>query len=180
VIIRRAVEEDIPVVRRLRAEAVRWLAQLGSDQWQKPWPDETRAGERLRESVQDGDTWIAEEDGEPIATLALDDFADPQLWTEAERAEPAKYLHRLVVARARSGSGIGARLVDWACDRAAREGARWVRADVWTTNHALHRYYTTHGFRHVRTRTETDYPSGALFQRPAARQRLQDLIEMDT
>ena len=37
--------------------------------------------------------------------------------------------------------------VDWA-GASAREQyqARWVRVDVWTTNHALHQYYRQQGF----------------------------------
>jgi hypothetical protein len=41
-----------------------------------------------------------------------------------------------------------------------------VRIDVWTDNVGLHRYYEQRGFKHVRT-LDLDYPSGALFQRPA-------------
>jgi GNAT superfamily N-acetyltransferase len=78
-----------------------------------------------------------------VATFALDDFSDPHLWTPEEQAEPARYLPRLVVARRKAGSGLGARLIDWAGDRAVREGARWVRIDVWTTNEELQRYYET-------------------------------------
>ena len=41
------------------------------------------------------------------------------------------------------------------------------RIDVWTDNIGLHRYYENRGFKHVRTLDLADYPSGALFQRPA-------------
>jgi ribosomal protein S18 acetylase RimI-like enzyme len=55
----------------------------------------------------------------------------------------------------------------WAGDRAAADGAKWLRLDAWTTNEALHAYYQRQGFQHVRTIVRPDYPSGALFQRAA-------------
>jgi GNAT superfamily N-acetyltransferase len=179
-IIRRAGEADVPAISGMRAEARRWLASLGSDQWQRAWPDEATAEARLAASIAAGGTWIVEDDGDAIATLALDDFSDPHLWTPEEQAEPARYLHRLVVARRNAGSGLGARLIDWACDRAAREGARWVRIDVWTTNEDLQRYYVSQGFQHIGTLTDTDYPSGALFQRAARAMPPPGLREIDT
>jgi hypothetical protein len=46
-----------------------------------------------------------------------------------------------------------------------------VRIDVWTDNIELHRYYEKRAFKHVRTLDLADYPSGALFQRPATNWR---------
>lgn len=75
------------------------------------------------------------------------------------------YLHRLIVPR--KYAGLGHDVIDWACERAGQLGNRWVRIDVWTDNVGLHRYYENRGFKHVRTLDLADYPSGALFQRPA-------------
>ena len=67
---------------------------------------------------------------------------------------------------------IGAALIHWAAARAMGEwGAGWIRVDVWTTNTALHQYYKNQGFEHLRTLEFQDpweYPSAALFQKPAA------------
>jgi GNAT superfamily N-acetyltransferase len=51
--------------------------------------------------------------------ITLDDRADPEFWTPAEQAEPALYLHRMVVARSASGHRTGRLLLDWAVNRAA-------------------------------------------------------------
>lgn len=108
---------------------------------------------------------VRTDSGETAGTVALDSFSDPQLWTPDEQAEPAMYLHRLIVRR--KYAGLGTDVVDWACDRAGQLGNRWVRIDVWTDNVGLHRYYEKRGFKHVRTLDLANYPSGALFQRPA-------------
>lgn len=105
------------------------------------------------------------DDGADVGTIALDDYADPQLWTADERGDQALYLHRLIVRR--THSGLGAHVLDWASAKAAEMGRDWLRIDVWTGNLALQTYYRHHGFRHVRT-IQSDYPSGALFQRRAS------------
>ncbi|MFG1628031.1 hypothetical protein [Kribbella sp. NPDC049227] len=46
--------------------------------------------------------------------------------------------------------------------------------DVWTDNVGLHRYYEERGLKWVRTLDLADYPSGALFQRPATNWREAD------
>jgi hypothetical protein len=49
--------------------------------------------------------------------------------------------------------------------------------DVWTTNDKLQQYYRDQGFAHVRTVVLPHNPSGAVFQRPAARVRTPRLVE---
>jgi hypothetical protein len=99
------------------------------------------------------------------ATVAVDRYADPHLWTPAERAEPAAYVHRLIVARAYAGINLGATIIDWITISAAYKGLTWLRADVWTTNRGLQAYYARRGWTYLRTVSFESYPSGALFQR---------------
>lgn len=77
--------------------------------------------ERLQASIDAGETWMVYDGDQTSATLALDRYADPQLWTPEERDQPAFYLHRLIVDRDHAGHGHGANLIDWACDHAAVE-----------------------------------------------------------
>ena len=49
--------------------------------------------------------------------------------------------------------------------RAYDSGLTWLRLNAWTTNPALHRFYRSRGFQHVRT--VATRISGARFQRPA-------------
>ncbi len=101
-----------------------------------------------------------------IATLTVNRSTYPGLWTVEEEREPALYFHRLIVARSAAHRGLGAELLDKVSQCAAKQGAKWVRMDVWTNNYDLHRYYLRQGFQHVRTLDLPDYPSDALFQRP--------------
>ena len=103
-----------------------------------------------------------------VGTITVDDWADPEFWTPGERAEPALYVHRMIVPRDAAGTDIGGRLLDWAGDLAASAGRRWLRLDAWKGNTALHRYYERHGFTHVRTVDLWHRGSGSLFQRLTA------------
>lgn len=162
--------DDLATILSLRDEAARWIASMGGDQWQDAWPTPDQQAERIAESIATGETWMLHDGPHIAGTIAVDEFSDPHLWTPDEQAEPAHYAHRLIIPRAYAGQGLGAKVLDWGSDRAARCGKRWVRVDVWTSNTRLQQYYLDHGFQHVRT-LHTDYPSGALFQRRAERAR---------
>lgn len=166
-LIRPAVAHEVPDVLAMRDEAAAWLAARGSDQWSAPWPDAEQMTAGVRRAVDAGDVWVVQDGDDLVATLTLDTWANPDLWTTAEANEPARYVHRLIVRRRTAGTGLGAELLNWCGDHAARAGARWLRLDAWTTNRDLQQYYLDHGFTHVRTRRLAHNPSGALFQRPA-------------
>lgn len=168
-IIKSAGLADVPRLLRFRADAANWLATRGTDQWSSPFPED-----QIRASVEAGEVFLVRENphADPAATVTLDRKIDPELWelwTSAERSEPALYVHKIAVDRQYAGADLGGRILDWAADRAAREGARWLRLDAWTTNKRLHLYYLDHGFRHVRTTPDPEEVSGWLAQRPAIR-----------
>ncbi|WP_431983907.1 N-acetyltransferase family protein [Streptomyces qinglanensis] len=158
----RATPEDIPRLQQFRRDAATWLAGRGSDQWSTPYPEEL-----LRASIEAGDVFLFH-DQTPLATVTLDAWADPILWSPEEALEPALYVHKLTLARPGSGGGLGRQILDWCGDRAARAGARWLRLDAWTTNPALHAYYLSLGFTNLRTVYDAQaYGSGWVAQRPA-------------
>lgn len=165
-LIRPASEDDLHVVRELWEHAASWLRSRGIDQWQYP-PRE----ERIIENIRAGECWIVEDDGVPIATITLDDFADPDFWTAEEAAEPSLYVHRMAVRRDVSGMELGSAMLDWASQQAAARGARWLRLDAWRDNNGLHAYYRARGFTLVRTVEAEGRRSGALFQREAGEVR---------
>ena len=168
--IAQAVPDDLETLIAFRDQAANWLAARGIDQWSEPWPSDDLMVDGMLRNIHAGETFIVRDDDDtPAATITINRWAEPDLWTEAERAEPALYAHKATVDRAYAGQGLGAELLDWAGTRAANEGALWLRVDVWTTNDKLQQYYLDQGFTHVRTVVLPHNPSGALFQRPAQR-----------
>ncbi|MFG2639038.1 GNAT family N-acetyltransferase [Streptomyces sp. NPDC048362] len=160
-LIRPARLEELDTVEALLQEASEWLASRGIDQWQYP-PHRDRIAAALKQGV----CFLAFEDGEPIATLQVDDYADPEFWTLDDEPGAALYVHRMAVSRRAAGSGLGGRLLEWAADHAATHGKRWLRLDAWKDNEELHRYYKAAGFTLVRIVDLPHRRSGALFQRP--------------
>lgn len=175
----RAEESDLPRLLRFRTDAAAWLStRKGTDQWSNPFPPD-----RILESIRRGEVYLAREseaDREAAATITLDRDADPRLWTPQEQAEPALYVHKLTVDRRFAGTGLGARMLDWAGDQAARQGCRWLRLDAWTTNLELQAYYRKQGFTHVRTSPDPDVVSGWAAQRPALPSSVHGLEVVDT
>jgi GNAT superfamily N-acetyltransferase len=167
--VRPAVASDMPVIIGFIDEAAGWLADKGTDQWSKPWPDRAQRDDRVRRGIADGCTWMVEDDGVTIATISGRPEGNPQLWSASERGELAVYVSRLIVCRDYAGQAIGNELFDWAGKWAhSQYGAQWIRIDVWTTNDMLHDYYQKRGFTFIRECDYVDYPSAMLFQKATA------------
>jgi GNAT superfamily N-acetyltransferase len=160
-LIRRARPDEAGTVADMWDEAGRWLASIGSDQWQYP----ARAG-RIAASIVAGECWLVERDGDPVATVTLDSYADPDFWTLDDEPDSALYAHRMVVRRAAAGARLGSALLDWACARAEGVGRGWLRLDAWRTNERLRAYSEGEGFALVRVVDAPHRRSGALYQRP--------------
>lgn len=174
--VRPAATGDLKLILKMIDEAAGWLQAKGTDQWDKPWPDEEQRDARVERGLRAHRTWIVENDGIPVATITCRPDANPDLWMEAEQADLAVYVSRLVVSRSHAGLGVGAELIRWAGRWARKQyGARWIRIDVWTTNIALHSYYENEEFSFLRFCDYVEYPSAALFQRSTAHIRSADI-----
>jgi GNAT superfamily N-acetyltransferase len=170
----RATERDFKIVVGLINTAAKWLRTKDTKQWRRPWPTRKARNARVRKGLQLRTTWLAwTRDPDlgrdvAVATITLDNTANPIVWNKDEAAEPAAYVNRLVVDRKYAGRGVGADLLNWAASEAAsRFGAEWIRIDVWTDNEALHKYYERQGFERVYPDCPDEgYPSRARFRRP--------------
>ncbi|NJP44473.1 GNAT family N-acetyltransferase [Actinacidiphila epipremni] len=158
--IRPARPDEQPIVEDLLREASAWLASRGIDQWQYP-PHSDRIALALARS----EVFIASLGDQPVGTLQLDEYADPEFWTASDEPHTALYVHRMAVGRQYSGLGVGSLMLDWASRQAAASRKKWLRLDAWKDNQELHRYYERMGFSLVRVINLPHRGSGALFQR---------------
>ncbi|WP_043631618.1 GNAT family N-acetyltransferase [Nonomuraea candida] len=168
--LRRAEPADLPGVLTLLADTAEWLHTQGVRQWPRggfgPERIEPLIEERVLFLLDDELRYLdPDESAPPVATIAVDDHADPEFWTPADAPASALYVHKLAVARPWSGSGLGDALLDWACASAYAAGLPWLRLDCAKANPRLQNYYRARGFRHVRTVDLPHRSSGALFQR---------------
>jgi GNAT superfamily N-acetyltransferase len=113
------------------------------------------------------ETWLLFDDGTAIGTLSISVEGDTDFWSPTELAESALYLGKMASSLDRSGEGIGALMIAWTRDWAARHGFDIVRWDVWRTNDALQHYYRSVGATYVRTVEVADRWSGTLFETAA-------------
>jgi GNAT superfamily N-acetyltransferase len=90
-----------------------------------------------------GEVWVVRAGAELAGSLTLQD-EDLETWGVNDGS--ALYLHRLVVARAHAGAGLGRRLLAWAVDEAQARGRRSLRLDCVASNTFLRRYYAEAGF----------------------------------
>ncbi|MFI5064595.1 MAG: GNAT family N-acetyltransferase [Streptosporangiales bacterium] len=168
--LRPATERDRDAIIYLLDEAPAWLRSMNTDQWAKPWRTEDDRRERVTRDLRAGKTWIVEDTSMPVATFTADREHNHQeipVWPRWAQRERAVYVCRLAVRHSYSGRQLGAALLDWiALTARERDGARYIRVDVWSTNRQLQSYYERLGFKlHSHSRF-ADYPSGALYQKP--------------
>ncbi|GGO24125.1 hypothetical protein GCM10010116_48540 [Microbispora rosea subsp. aerata] len=164
--LRRATPADLQGVLTLLARTAGWLNGLGVRQW----PAGGFPAERIEPLIREGVMYVLDDgegDAVPAATIAVDDHADAEFWTPADRPGDALYVHKLAVSRTYSGRGLGEALLDWATLRAAAHDRPYLRLDCAKDNPRLQAYYRRAGFRHVRTVDLPHRASGALFERDA-------------
>jgi GNAT superfamily N-acetyltransferase len=135
--VRAATPEDVETVGRLLDDASTWVGDLGFRQWPLPFPRDEIAA-----AIERGEVYVADVDGESVATVTLLE-SDP-FW--GERPPDALYVHKLAVRRDHAGRGIGAALVEWAVQRAARGGRSFLRLDCLNADPGIRRYYESLGF----------------------------------
>lgn len=76
----------------------------------------------IARSIAKRDFFVVIDGEEPIATITVDSFADPEFWTDEDDPADALYIHRMIVRLSHAGRDIGRQLVDWASHRAETAG----------------------------------------------------------
>jgi ribosomal protein S18 acetylase RimI-like enzyme len=156
---RQATEADVTAIHQLRLAAEQWLAERGIVQWRPG-----RAPRDLIErQVARGEWQVAAADGTVQGCLRLL-RADQETWPDD--GVRAVYVHGLMIDRDCAGSGLGARLLEWAAAAGAETGATAVRLDCVETNDRLRRYYRDQGFREVGWREHEDRTRHVLLEKP--------------
>lgn len=150
--IRTGGPEDVPAMVALADGAVAWLVERGLEgQWgSRPFSVRPAAVAHYEEYAREHLLRVAEEDGEVVGVCVLSEEV-PEYVPPA--AEPELYVRLLLTDRRRTGSGIGAALVEDARREARRRGATLLRVDCYAGDPkgGLVRQYQRLGF----TPTET-------------------------
>lgn len=166
-----ATDTNLKTILGLVDGAREWLADKGTNQWSKPWPNKRKRNARIWRGLEVGATWIVWDEETAVATVTVARSPNAKVWRGAtcNVKEKAVYAHRLIIDRRFAGWGLGEQLIDWTGRRAQLEyEAEWIRIDVWTKNKGLHEYYKKRGFQPCGMAPDPKYPSGMLFQKPVS------------
>lgn len=142
--ISQARPETLGALIEVLEEAATWLWDRGIHQWE---PGSMRAQRSaLFLWARSGQMVIATQQEEVAGDCFLVDEPGPE-WNGHRGL--AVYLHKLVVARSHSGSGVSGRLLDWCHHRALELGRPRVRLDCWDGNTRLRAFYRAAGYREL-------------------------------
>ena len=147
--IRPAAPSDADTVVRLLNEATEWIVARGYRPWNwRPW-----TAEDALSAIGRGETHLALEDGNAIATLKLQ-LRDETMWPA--RPADALYVHGLADARSAHGRNVGGLLLEFGARTAGHAGKRFLRLDCWCDNPPLRAHYVSHGFAWLGDKADGD------------------------
>ena len=143
--------ETLPQFSNLLTEAALWLEREGKTLWN---PLELTP-EALLERYRMGEMFLATLEGKAVGTAVLME-SDPLFWPDALEAE-ALYLHKLCVARAQAGRGLGHTLLDTARAEARGRNKIFLRLDTSSQHPPLCAFYEGYSFEQVGERQVGPY-----------------------
>ena len=129
---------------RLISVCTQTMRENGIDQWDEIYPNE----EIITKDVDRGSLYVVEEGDLRIAAVSLNQEQDEAYqkvhWLGGE---PVLVVHRLCVAPAYQGKGIGGQLMDFAEEHAKQNAYVSIRLDAYTGNPRAVRLYERRGYR---------------------------------
>ena len=145
---RRATEEDLPDILRIREDARQTLTAGHVDQWQGREPDE----EQFRTEIGLGECFVLLHGDEIGGFFTLSLKPEPRYadirdgkWTETQTAA---VLHYAAVSQKYRGSGLAEALIHAAEDETRAAGLRCLRTDTHRKNKPMQRLLRDMGFRY--------------------------------
>jgi len=157
--IRRAAEEDVPVLTTIRNDAHAKKVGYGDFVWGKEGDGFSEAW--VRNHVFQNDVYVVELDGTLAGTFSLG-FDEDKHWGPQEPI--AGYVHGLCVRQGFNGQGLGSFMLDGCAHMVSRLNRRFVRLDCAVRNEKLCAYYESLGF--IRAGLKSDGEIWSLYEKP--------------
>jgi GNAT superfamily N-acetyltransferase len=142
--IRRAVADDLQVVRDILQEASHFAdARIpGVVMWEQ---NELAPG-HIATEVASGLFFIASADGDDACVIRFQ-LEDGLFWPDLANPADSAFIHRLAVRRRFAGQGVSVALLEWAVARACTLGRQYLRLDCDDDRPKLKALYERCGFR---------------------------------
>ncbi len=136
--------DDLENIKELLVQAGKWLREKGLKQWDYYVHDLDGNTAEVIESIERGSTYLLRDGQVNAGTITVEDSPgewDRGVWDDDAAGDDAVYVHRLVVNRSYAGRGLGAKLLNWAENHAAKQGKTRLRLDCLASNKSLNDYY---------------------------------------
>jgi RimJ/RimL family protein N-acetyltransferase len=142
--IRPGRQGDVDAVLELFDEAIEWLVARGlSGQWgEQPFSTRPDMRDLVRRTLNENEVRVAEHQQAVVGVIAAGG-CPPYVPTNPV---PELYVSLLISSRRLGGNGVGAQLLDLACQLARERGRRMIRVDCWADSPRLISFYERHGF----------------------------------
>lgn len=146
-VFRRTKAEDISGIMRIIGQAKEYMKNQGIDQWQNGYPNE----EVFREDMEKGYSYVAEEQGKIIGTIAVIFDGEPTYDKIYEGAwkttdEPYAAIHRVAVDAEQKGRGIAGEMIK-EVEKMCRERKVYsIKNDTHRDNLSMQRLQRKNGF----------------------------------
>jgi ribosomal protein S18 acetylase RimI-like enzyme len=137
-----AQDQDLGRYIDLLEEVTDWLEARGIEQWCSG--NFRLSSDYYAASIKQQEVQLAFVRDELVGTLRLL-LREPTVWPDIVE-DDAVYVYNLAVRRAWADRRLGRRMLEWAGDRAASLGRRYIRLDCVADNCFLREYYGQAGF----------------------------------
>ena len=146
---RRAEQKDLEAILEIVADAKRYLALCGVDQWQEDYP----TAEIFRQDIEEGFCWVADCDGRTVGVITVlmtkepfyDVIYDGKWLTEVENYS---CIHRSAVRADMRGTPLAVELFDFAEALSLGNGKASVRIDTHAENKPMQGLLRKLGYTH--------------------------------
>ncbi|HHV59068.1 MAG TPA: GNAT family N-acetyltransferase [Clostridiaceae bacterium] len=138
--IKKATENDIPIIEDILLDVVHWLDSTGKPLWTK----EQVSWQSLSRHYSIDDFYIAYLDEEAAGCMVLVDY-DPGFWPDVQKGE-SLFLHKFAVKRSGAGKGISKTLLNFAKQECRRRNIKHLRLDCHQFRDKVRKLYESEGF----------------------------------
>ena len=145
--IRKAVSQDIPRIKKITEACARHMIAQGIFQWNENYPDLAV----LTKDVKEGTVYVVEMQERIIGcvmfSMVMDNFYKDIAWLTPNAKQ--LYVHRLAVHPEEQGKGIARSLMDYGEQLARENKCLSVRLDTFSNNPRNNRFYQARKYQHV-------------------------------
>ena len=145
--IRKAVSQDIPRIKKITEACARHMIAQGIFQWNENYPDLAV----LTKDVKEGTVYVVEAQEKIIGcvmfSMVMDNFYKDIAWLTPNAKQ--LYVHRLAVHPDEQGKGIARSLMDFGEQLARENECLSVRLDTFSKNPRNNRFYQARKYQYV-------------------------------